>query len=117
MNAKHIGLKLDYEYEDPRHADRFFFRSDQYPYIRYGIPGVWFFCGTTEDYHRETDVEEKADYRKMTRVTKLVYLVAMDIGNGPGLLKLDIHPEVTARGAHNMKVAWLTSPAAPKPNK
>ena len=53
MNTKaRIGLKLDYKYEDPAHPDRFFFRSDQYPYIRYGIPGVWFFCGTTEDYHR-----------------------------------------------------------------
>ncbi len=106
MNAKAIGLKLDYEYEDPAHPDSFFFRSDQYPYIRYGIPGVWFFCGTTEDYHMEGDIEAKADYAKMEKVSKLVYLVAMDIGNKPALLKLDLRPEITARGAQNMKVAW-----------
>ncbi len=106
MNARNIGLKLDYTYEDPGHPDRFFFRSDQYPYVRYGIPGVWFFCGTTADYHQETDVEEKADYAKMEKVTKLVYLVTMDIGNKPGLLKLDANPEITARGKHNMKVVW-----------
>lgn len=117
MNARHMGLKLDYKFEDPGHADKFFFRSDQYPYIRYGIPGVWFFCGTTEDYHQETDVEEKADYQKMAKVTKLAYLVAMDIGNRPGPLKLDVRPDVTARGAHNMKVLWPPPPAAPKPKK
>ena len=84
----------------------FFFRSDQYPYIRYGIPGVWFFCGTTEDYHTEGDIEAKADYAKMEKVTKLVYRVAMDIGNKPALLKLDLSPEVTTRGPQNMKIVW-----------
>jgi Zn-dependent M28 family amino/carboxypeptidase len=106
MNTKSIGLKLDYKYEDPAHPDSFFFRSDQYPYIRYGIPGVWFFCGTTEDYHMEGDIEAKADYAKMEKVSKLVYLVAMDIGNKPALLKLDRRPEITARGEQNMKVGW-----------
>jgi hypothetical protein len=100
------GLTLDYQFESPSHPDRFFFRSDQYPYIRYGIPGVWFFCGTTEDYHTEGDIEAKADYAKMEKVARLVYLVAMDIGNKPGLLKLDLRPEVTARGPENMKVVW-----------
>jgi len=110
MNDRSIHLTLDYKYEDPGHPDRFFFRSDQYPYIRYGIPGVWFFCGTTEDYHQETDVEEKADYNKMEKVTKLVYLVAMDIGNKPGLLKLDVNPDITSRGKHNMKIVWQRPP-------
>ena len=101
-----IKLTLDYKYDDPAEPNRFFFRSDQYPYIRYGIPGVWIFCGTTADYHQEGDVEEKADYGKMEKVTRLAYLVAMDIGNKPGLLKLDVLPEVTTRGKHNMKVVW-----------
>jgi hypothetical protein len=114
MNDRSIHLALDYKYEDPGHPDRFFFRSDQYPYIRCGIPGVWFFCGTTEDYHQETDVEEKADYKKMEKVTKLVYLVAMDIGNKPGLLKLDVSPDITSRGKHNMKIVWQRPPAPPQ---
>jgi Zn-dependent M28 family amino/carboxypeptidase len=100
------GLDLEYTYEDPAHPDRFFFRSDQYPYIRYGIPGVWFFCGTTDDYHQEGDVAAKADYAKMEKVSELIFLVAMDVANKPALLKLDLHPEVKTRGAENMKVAW-----------
>jgi hypothetical protein len=107
MNKKPgLGLTLDYKYEAPNHPDRFFFRSDQYPYIRYGIPAVWFFCGTTAYYHTEGDVEAKVDYAKMEKVSRLVYLVAMDIGNKPALLKLDLRPDVRSRGPENMKVEW-----------
>jgi hypothetical protein len=106
VNASSVKLTLDYKYEDPGEPNRFFFRSDHYPYMRYGIPGVWVFCGTTPDYHTERDVEERVDYAKMEKVTRLTYLVAMDIGNRPALLALDVHPEIKTRGAHNMKVVW-----------
>ncbi len=105
-NAKSSRLKLDYTYESPLHPDRFFFRSDQLPYIRYGIPGVWFFSGTTPDYHQATDTVDRCDFAKMEKVTKLVYLTAMDIGNRPGLLELDVNPQITERGAGNMKYDW-----------
>lgn len=106
VNDRHIHLHFDYKYEDPAHPDRFFFRSDQYPYIQYGIPGVWFFCGTTEDYHQETDTVERADFEKMARVTKLVYLTALEIGNKDEILKLDLNPDITTRGKHNLKFRW-----------
>ncbi|MDH4197266.1 MAG: M28 family peptidase [Candidatus Aminicenantes bacterium] len=110
-NNRSVKLKLDYTFEDPRHTQRFFFRSDQYPYIRYGIPGVWFFCGTTADYHQPTDTFERADLAKAEKVTKLVYLVCLDIGNKPALLKLDLNPDITTRGAHNMKIDWRNLPS------
>jgi hypothetical protein len=110
MNARFVKFKLDYTYESPTHPERFFFRSDHYPYIRYGVPGVWFFCGTTPDYHQETDTVERADFGKAEKAAKLVYLVALDIGNRPSLLKLDLNPEVTTRGAHNMKINWQRPP-------
>ncbi len=109
MNDRSIHLKLDYTYQEPGHPDRFFFRSDHFPYMRYGVPGVWFFCGTTPDYHQEGDIYERADLKKMERVTRLVFLTAMDIGNKPELLKLDINPEITSRGKHNFKVDWWKS--------
>jgi Zn-dependent M28 family amino/carboxypeptidase len=103
---KTVKIGLDYKYEAPSHPDRFFFRSDQYPYVRYGIPGAWFFCGTTDDYHQPNDVEERVDYAKMEKVTRLVYLTALEIGNKPAMLKLDADPRVTARGKQNLQVAW-----------
>jgi hypothetical protein len=75
---------------------------------------VWLFCGTTPDYHQETDVVERCDFVKMEKVTKLAYLACWEIGNKPSLLKLDVDPEITSRGAHNMKVNWRRS-AVPAP--
>ena len=43
---------------------------------------------------------------KMEKVTKLVFLTAMDIGNRGEILKLDLHPEIETRGAHNMEINW-----------
>ena len=106
VNNKHIGMNLDYTYDDPKHPDNFFFRSDQYPYIQYGIPAVWFFCGTTDDYHQETDTVDRADFSKMERVTRFVYLTAMAIGNKSEMLNLNLHPEITSRGEHNLKIKW-----------
>lgn len=106
-NAPRVGLTLDAPYNDPAHPEHFFFRSDHYPYVRYGIPGVWIFCGTTGDYHHAGDVEEKCDYAKMERVARLTYLAAMDIGNKPALLKLDADPRITKRGKDNMKIDWM----------
>jgi len=42
----------------------------------------------------------------MKKVPKLVYLVAMDIGNKPALLNLGLNPEVEERGKQNMKEGW-----------
>jgi len=106
VNDRSTGLEFDYTYEDTKHPDRFFFRSDHYPYIQYGIPAVWMFCGTTEDYHRETDTISRADFEKMTAITRLTYLTTLFIGDLPDMLPLDAHPEVTSRGAHNMKIGW-----------
>jgi hypothetical protein len=46
----------------------------------------------------------------MVKVTRLVYAVAMNLGNKPGLCKLDINPEITTRGKHNMKIVWQRPP-------
>lgn len=105
-NERGIGFRLDPTYQDPGHPDNFFFRSDHYPYIQYGVPAVWFFCGTTPDYHRETDTVDRVDYNKIVRAARLVYLTALEIGDKPDLLKLDLHPGINVRGAHNLKIEW-----------
>ncbi len=105
-NDRATRLNLDYLYNDPAHPEQFFFRSDQFPFIQYGIPAMWFFTGAHPDYHQPTDTIEKIDYTKMERITRLVYLVGMAIGNRDEMLVLDVHPEITSRGAHNLNVEW-----------
>lgn len=105
-----INFGFDYRYSNMTHPQRVYFRSDHYPFIRFGIPSVWFFCGFTNDYHTYRDVPELIDYTKFLKVTKLVYLTALDIGNMKNLLKLDVNPAVTSRGKHNLKEISLFQP-------
>jgi hypothetical protein len=105
-NDRSSRLRIDDTYQSPGHPDQFFFRSDQYPHIQYGIPGVWIFCGTTPDYHTPQDALNRVDYAKMEKVTRFAYVACLDIGNAPAMMKLDVRPDVTTRGAHNMKVDW-----------
>jgi hypothetical protein len=103
VNRKYgINFRFDYRYSNTSHPQRVYFRSDHYPFVRFGIPGVWFFCGFTPDYHTSRDIPEFVDYIKFLRTTRLVYLTAFDIGNSKELLKLDINSAVTTRGIHNM---------------
>lgn len=105
VNKKHqINFDFSYIYSNLTHPQRVYYRSDQYPHIRFGIPSVWFFCGFTPDYHTPRDVLEFVDYKKMLKAAKLVYLTAYEIGNKKELLKLDVNPDVTSRGKHNLSV-------------
>jgi len=106
VNNRYTHMLFDYKYEDPAHSDRFFFRSDHYPYLQYGIPAVWFFCGTTEDYHQPTDTIDRVDFGKMETVTKLVYLAGLEIANMDVMLMLNAHPDITSRGQHNTSIRW-----------
>ena len=106
---KNYGLNMgfDYRYSNLTHPQRVYFRSDHYPFIRFGIPSVWFFCGFTDDYHTYRDAVENIDYKKFLKATKLVYLSAMEIGNMKNLLKLDVNPAVTSRGPQNLRETSL----------
>ncbi len=115
MNERFVHIKLDYTYTSPTHPQRFFMRSDHYPFIRYGIPSLCFSGGDHPDYHQEGDTSDKADFKKMENIARLAYVVAWDAANRNGLYKLDANPEITQRGAQNMKYNWLKlKPAPPK---
>jgi hypothetical protein len=82
-------------------------RSDHYPFIRFGVPAVWFFCGLTNDYHTYRERFEYVDFDKFFKATKLAYLTIMETGNRKELLKLNLHPAITTRGAHNLSETSL----------
>lgn len=98
-----INFEFDYKYSNFTHPQQVYFRSDQYPFIRYGIPSVWIFCGFTHDYHTHRDLPEFIDHTKLLRSTQLVYLSAFQIANMKDLVKLDVNPAVTLRGKHNLR--------------
>ena len=102
-----ISFGFDYRYSNINNPEQVYFRSDHYPFMRFGIPSVWYFSGFTPDYHTPRDATESINYTKFYKITKLVYLTAFDIGNKKDLLKLDVNPKVTSRGKHNLTESSL----------
>jgi Iap family predicted aminopeptidase len=100
---KPFRIKLDYTYGDKTHPE-YYFSSDHYPFMRMGVPSVTLFCGKTPDYHQPTDTIERVDFAKVEKVARFAYAAALEIGNRPALLKLDVNPKVTARGKQNIEV-------------
>ena len=98
-----LNFAFDYTYSNLTHPQRVYYRSDQYPFVRFGVPSVWIFSGFTQDYHTRRDVPEAVNYDKFYRTTRLVYLAAFEIGNLSEMIKLDVNPAVTSRGVHNVK--------------
>ncbi|MDP2576220.1 MAG: M20/M25/M40 family metallo-hydrolase [Candidatus Palauibacterales bacterium] len=66
---------------DPWPAERFFWRSDQFNFARKGIPSIFFFNGVHPDYHRPSDELEKINVEKASRITRLIFMVAVAVAN------------------------------------
>lgn len=89
QNALHLGLKLDYTFNDPADPNRFYYRSDHYNFARKGIPVAFYFNGVHADYHQETDEVDKILFPKMERITRLIFHTAWEIANRDERLRVD----------------------------
>ncbi len=89
VNNKNRFLTLDYKYNDKKDANRFYYRSDHYNFAKNGIPVVFFFNGTHEDYHKHTDEVTKIEFDALTVRTKLAFAVAWEIANRKERLVVD----------------------------
>ncbi len=79
---KPFGLTIRFRYDN--NESNLLRRSDQWPFINNGVPAVWFFTGLHPDYHRPSDVADKLNYEKMTRVVKLLHAVSWNLANAKG---------------------------------
>ena len=82
-------LELDYTYNDENDPNRFYYRSDHYNFAKNGIPIIFYFNGTHQDYHQPTDTPEKIDYQKMKYIGDLVFYTAWNIANRTNKLTID----------------------------
>jgi hypothetical protein len=89
INRAYLNLNFNYKYDDPADPNRFFFRSDHFNYAQRGIPIIFYFDGVHEDYHRPSDTPDKIDYQKMERVTRTVFLTALELANAPARPRVD----------------------------
>lgn len=89
VNNSFLKLAFNYKYDAPNDPERFFFRSDHFNYAKKGIPIIFYFSGTHEDYHRPTDHPDKIDYEKMEKVTRTIFATMWKLANAPSRPKVD----------------------------
>ena len=82
VNQEHPELHLTAA-DDIWPEQNFYRRSDHFNFARRGVPILFFFCGTHEDYHRPSDEVSKMDISKATRVTQLLFYLGMTVADNP----------------------------------
>jgi Zn-dependent M28 family amino/carboxypeptidase len=81
-----IGLELKFRYDN--NVSNLMRRSDHWPFIQHGVPGVWVHTGLHPDYHTIYDRPEKINYAKMAKIARMVYQTSWDLANAPGRPRL-----------------------------
>ena len=76
-----MTFKLDTLWDKPDHPEGWYFRSDHLPYARVNIPAIAFTSLLHPDYHTPKDEPERIDTRKVTNITRWMYLTGWDIAN------------------------------------
>jgi len=80
VNAAHPELRMN-AIDDIWPEENFYRRSDHFNFARKGVPILFFFNGTHDDYHQPSDSPDKIDAEKESRILKLLYFLGQDIGN------------------------------------
>jgi hypothetical protein len=89
VNAKYTGLVLDYTYNSKDDPNQFYFRSDHYNFAKNGIPAIFFFNGTHDDYHQITDTVDKINFDKMQEVGRHIFHVVWELANRKDRIVVD----------------------------
>lgn len=78
-NSDYINFELDYEFNDPKDPNRFYYRSDHYNFAKNNIPVIFYFSGVHKDYHGLGDEVDKILFPKYTQVARLVFHTAWEL--------------------------------------
>ena len=63
---------------DPWPDENLVNRSDQAPFIPYGVPVLFLTSGLHEDYHQASDEADKLDYEKTGRLARLIFWIGWE---------------------------------------
>jgi Zn-dependent M28 family amino/carboxypeptidase len=80
VNAAHPELGMT-AIDDIWPEERFYYRSDHFNFARRGVPVLFFFNGTHEDYHRPSDEVELIDGDKTARIGRLLFLLGLEVAD------------------------------------
>ncbi len=71
------GLDLRFRYDN--NVSQLMRRSDHWPFIQHGVPGIWIFTGLHPDYHTVNDDPDRINYVKMEKIVRLTYQMSWDL--------------------------------------
>lgn len=89
-NKHFTNLELDYRLNSNSDPNQYYSRSDHYNFAQNGIPVIFYFNGTHDDYHEPTDTAEKINYPLLQKRTKLIFTTAWYIVNNKNRIKVDL---------------------------
>jgi hypothetical protein len=81
MAKRYSQIELDYTFNDESDPNRFYYRSDHYNFAKNNVPVIFYFTGVHPDYHKATDTEDKIQYAKMMKITRMIFATAWDAAN------------------------------------
>ena len=102
-NTESVNMTLDYRFNDKNDPNRFYYRSDHYNFAKNGIPIIFYFTGTHEDYHKLTDTPDKIEYDLLERRSKLIFYTAWNIANRDRRIIVDPKPEKVVVSLDDLK--------------
>ena len=89
VNSIYLDIDLDYIFNADDDPNRFYYRSDHYNFAQKGVPIIFYFSGTHEDYHQPTDTVEKIQYDLLQLRTRLIFHTAWELANRDDRIKID----------------------------
>jgi Zn-dependent M28 family amino/carboxypeptidase len=88
-NASFTNLSLDYTYNDEKHPDRIYYRSDHWNFAKNNVPIIFYFNGVHDDYHKPTDTVDKIEFDLLQKRAQLVFYTSWVIANRDQRLVVD----------------------------
>ena len=88
-NAQLFHFKVDFSWDDAKHPEGWYFRSDHAPYAALGVPSLFFTSLLHADYHTPKDEPDRISIPKLTKMSQWMYATAWMVSQTPGRPALD----------------------------
>ncbi len=88
-NADVTKFKIDTSWDDPKHPEGWYYRSDHLSYARVGVPALFFTTLLHPDYHTPADNPDRIDIAKLTRMTRWMYATGRAVADADKMPAVD----------------------------
>ena len=88
-NSQLTHFKVDFSWDDAKHPEGWYFRSDHLPYAQLGIPSIFFTTLLHPDYHTPRDEPQRIDISKLAKMSKWWYATGWLVSQTPQKPTLD----------------------------